>query len=165
VAIEPAPENLYCLNRNFAEEIRAGRVIVYPKGVWDKDDTLTLRTYDAQSGGDSVALKFPGSRPGPTVPLTTIDKLVEELRLERVDFIKMDIEGAERRALKGAKRTVERFQSRLAISMEHEPDDATVIPALMETLWPGRKAECGRCTWVHTAFVNRVQPEEVYLER
>lgn len=165
VAIEPAPENLYCLTRNFTEEIRAGRVIVYPKGVWDKDDTLTLRTFDAQSGGDSVALKFPGSWAGPTVPLTTIDKLVEELHLERVDFIKMDIEGAERRALKGAKRTVERFKSRLAISMEHEPDDADVIPALIETLWPGRKVECGPCTLVHTALVNRVQPEEVYVER
>ena len=165
VAIEPAPENLHCLNRNFADEIRAGRVIVYPKGVWDKDDTLTLRTFEDQSGGDSVALKFPGSRPGPTVPLTTIDKLVEELRLERVDFIKMDIEGAERHALAGAKRTVERFKPRLAISMEHEPDDATMIPTLIEKLWPERKVECGRCTWVHTALVNRVQPEEVYAAR
>jgi FkbM family methyltransferase len=165
VAIEPAPENLHCLNRNFADEIRAGRVIVHPKGVWDKDDTLTLRTFEDQSGGDSVALKFPGSRPGPTVPLTMIDKLVEELRLERVDFIKMDIEGAERRALAGARRTVERFKPRMAISMEHEPDDAAVIPALIEKQWLGRKVECGRCTWVHTALVDRVQPEEVYAAR
>lgn len=165
VAIEPAPENLHCLNRNFADEIRAGRVRVYPKGVWDKDDTLTLRTFGDQSGGDSVALKFPGSRAGPTVPLTTIDKLVEELHLERVDFIKMDIEGAERRALTGAKATIERFRPGMAISMEHEADDATVIPALIEKLWPERKVECGRCTWVHTALVNSVQPEEVYVGR
>ena len=42
VAIEPAPENIECLRRNLAQEIAAGRVIVYPKGVWDKDDTLAL---------------------------------------------------------------------------------------------------------------------------
>ena len=36
------------------------------------------------------------------VPVTTLDKIVEELRLPRVDFIKMDIEGAEREALRGA---------------------------------------------------------------
>jgi FkbM family methyltransferase len=165
VAIEPAPENLHCLNRNFAEEIRARRVIVYPKGVWDKDDTLTLNTYGDESGGDSVALKFAGSRKGPTVPLTTIDKLVQELHLERVDFIKMDIEGAERQALAGAQQTVEKFQPRLAISMEHQPDDASAIPALIGRLWPARQVECGRCTWVHTALVNRVQPEEAYVVR
>ena len=42
VAIEPAPDNVACLRRNFASEIAAGRVIVYPKGVWDKDDVLVL---------------------------------------------------------------------------------------------------------------------------
>jgi hypothetical protein len=41
-------------------------------------------------------------------PLTTIDKLTAELKLERVDFIKMDIEGAEQRALMGAQQTLEK---------------------------------------------------------
>ena len=40
VAIDPAPENIECLRRNFSEEIKAGRVVVYPKGVWDKDEVL-----------------------------------------------------------------------------------------------------------------------------
>jgi hypothetical protein len=35
IAIEPGPENLECLRRNFATEIADGRVTVYPKGVWD----------------------------------------------------------------------------------------------------------------------------------
>src|SRR5947209_8241482 len=42
IAIEPAPENLEALRRNFKDEIAAGRVVIYPKGVWDKDDVLTL---------------------------------------------------------------------------------------------------------------------------
>jgi FkbM family methyltransferase len=162
VAIELAPENTACLRRTFAAEIQAGRVIVYPKGVWDKDDVLQLRT-SALSGGDSVALRFPGSTDGPRVSLTTIDKLAAELRLDRVDFIKMDIEGAERRALAGAAQTVARFHPRLAISMEHQPDDAEAIPALVSRLWPGSQAECGPCTWIHTALVNRIAPEELYV--
>jgi len=161
VAIELAPENLTCLRRNFAPEIDAGRVIVYPKGVWDRDDELQLNTSQL-SGGDSVALQVPGSRQGPRVPLTTIDKLVEELRLERVDLIKMDIEGSERRALAGARQTVARFHPRLAISMEHEPDDAEAIPALVRKLWPELKTECGPCVWVHTALVNRAAPEVLF---
>ncbi len=43
VAIEPAPENIECLRRNFADEIGKGRVIVVPEGVWNKDDILPLR--------------------------------------------------------------------------------------------------------------------------
>src|SRR5215467_14501965 len=43
VSIEPAPENIECLRRNFAAEIAAGRVILYPKGVWDKDEMLVMR--------------------------------------------------------------------------------------------------------------------------
>lgn len=165
VAIEPAPENLECLHRNFESEIRAGRVIVYPKGVWDRDDVLQLRSFDQESGGDSVALKFPGSREGPKVLLTTIDKMVAEVRLERVDFIKMDIEGAERRALAGARDTVSRYHPRMAISMEHQPDDPEAIPAVVAKLWPELKQECGPCRWVNTALVDRVQPEELYAAR
>jgi FkbM family methyltransferase len=163
VAIEPAPENLYCLRRNLAEQIQAGRVIVYPKGVWDRDDELVLRTFDAQSGGDSVALQFPGSREGPKVQLTTIDKLTAELHLERVDFIKMDIEGAEPQALTGALRTVARFRPRMAVSMEHRPDDIRAIPALVRRLWPELRSACGPCVWVGTALVDRVQPDVLFV--
>jgi FkbM family methyltransferase len=165
VAIEPAPENVECLRRTYAGEIRDGRVILYPKGVWDHDDTLVIRRIGGQSGGDSVALKFPGSEAGPTVPLTTIDKLVEELRLDRVDYIKMDIEGAEKNALTGARATVARFKPRMAISMEHLPDDVAAIPALIERLWPGSKTECGPCVWVKTGLVNAVRPDVVFVTR
>ena len=37
-------------------------------------------------------------------PLTTIDQAVAELKLDRVDYIKMDIEGAETRALAGGQK-------------------------------------------------------------
>lgn len=165
VAIEPAPENLECLRRNFADEVNAGRVIICPKGVWDRDEEIQIRTFDKESGGNSVALNFRGSREGPWVPLTTIDKIAAELRLDRVDFIKMDIEGSERRALAGARDTVARFQPRMAISLEHQPDDYEAISAIVAKLWPNLKYECGPCRWVNTALVDRVQPEELYVSK
>lgn len=58
VAIEPAPENLECLRRNFAQEVRQGRVIVYPRGVWDKEDILVLKTVKGNSAGDSFVLEW-----------------------------------------------------------------------------------------------------------
>ncbi len=163
VAIEIAPENLECLRRTFAPEIQEGRVILYPKGVWDRDDVLVLRTVESQTGSNSVAMFVPGSQQGPTVPLTTIDKLVEELHLERVDYIKMDIEGAEKKALAGAKLTIARFKPRMAIALEHLPDDTEAIPALIAKLWPGRNIECGPCVWVKSAHVNAVRPDVLFV--
>ena len=61
VAIEPAPENIECLSRNFKDEIARGRVIVYPKGVWDKDDFLTMNIDEHNSAADSFVINPEGS--------------------------------------------------------------------------------------------------------
>ncbi len=146
VAIEPGPENVECLRRNFASEIAARKVILYPKGVWDKDDFLTLQVDPENSAADSFVIKREGAREGARVALTTIDKLVEELALPRVDYIKMDIEGAEQRALAGARRTILRFHPRLAISAYHNPADPERIPVLVRETWSGYRMKCGYCT-------------------
>jgi FkbM family methyltransferase len=137
VAIEIAPVNIELLRRNFAAEIDSGKVIVYPKGVWDKDDTLVVH-YIKNTAGDSVVFK--GRADGPPVPLTTIDKIVAELGLARVDFIKADIEGAERNALTGAAKTLERFKPRMAIAGYHLKDDLIVLPAIALIAQPTYKA-------------------------
>lgn len=137
VAIEINPEAQAALRRTFANEIREGRVIVYGKGVWDTDAELDLR-------GDSVVLPREGALS--RVPVTTIDKIVSELQLSSVDFIKMDIEGAEKNALRGAKATLAKFSPIMALSSEHLPDDAESIPALVNELVPGRyRMEYGYC--------------------
>lgn len=41
-----------------------------------------------------------------SVTVNTVDKLVKDLKLERVDFIKIDVEGHELEVLKGAKKTI-----------------------------------------------------------
>jgi hypothetical protein len=48
-----------------------------------------------------------------------LDQVVSERNLERVDFIKMNIEGAEIKALRGAMETIRRFKPHFAISSDH----------------------------------------------
>jgi FkbM family methyltransferase len=49
------------------------------------------------------------------VPTTILDQQTEESGIERLDFIKIDIEGAELAALRGAERTIRRFRPKLAV--------------------------------------------------
>lgn len=58
----------------------------------------------------------------------TIDDFVKAKGIERVDFIKMDIEGAEIGALKGAEETIKKFRPKLAIAIYHSMDDFVDIP-------------------------------------
>ena len=62
-----------------------------------------------------------------TVPIVPLDNVVENLALERIDFIKMDIEGSERWGLKGGQRTIQRFRPQLAISSYHLKDDPAAV--------------------------------------
>jgi len=146
VAVEPAPENLECLRRNFASEIAAGRVIVYPKGVWDREEVLTLYTYPGNSAADGfVIFNQAIAERKHKVALTTIDNLVQELKLNRVNFIKMDIKGSVLRALNGAKNTLSDHRPHLAISTEEEPEGPARIAAHILGLPIGYRMRCGTC--------------------
>jgi len=145
VAVEPLPANLECLRRNFRDEIAAGSVILYPEGVWDREARLTLRVDPHNTAAASFVMGKQDWQPVVEVPLDTIDTLVRELKLPRVDFIKMDIEGAEPKAIAGARETLARFQPRLAISAYHEPDHPVAIPAAVRAAAPGYHMRCGPC--------------------
>lgn len=146
IAIEPAPLTLECFRRNLADEIADGRVVVYPKGVWDKDELLELTVNHHESGANSFVVHRDDDTPVGVLPLTTIDKIVTELKLPRVDFIKMDIEGAERKALAGATETLKQYRPRMSICTYHLPDDPEVIPQVALAAQPDYKTECGVCT-------------------
>ena len=133
VVIEPEARNIRALRRNLEAELTSGRVKLVEKGVWDSSGKLPLHLSDV---GDSHSLV--ASVPGPgdaTIEVTTLDALVASLHLDRVDFIKMDIEGAERRALRGAQQSLRRHGPRLAISTYHQKGDPAAIASI---IWEAR---------------------------
>ena len=56
--------------------------------------------------------------------LNTIDNIIKE----KVDFIKLDIEGAEQDAIDGAKRTIQKYNPILAICIYHKAEDWYKVP-------------------------------------
>jgi FkbM family methyltransferase len=142
VAVEPDPVHIECLRRNLRRDIDAGRVVLIPKGVWSKEDTLVLR----QSGETSAKNSFvetAGTRAGLTLPVTTIDTIVRQLGLQRVDFIKMDIEGSEPKALAGAWSTLARWHPRMELEVS-DGNQAELLTVARQG-WSGYRADCLVC--------------------
>jgi FkbM family methyltransferase len=154
IAAEITPESIECLRRNLAAEIQAGKVVIYPKGVWNKDDVLTMYVDEANFSSNSV-VGSAGRLPSVQVPLTTIDHIVTELGLPRIDFIKMDVVGSEANALQGAAETLKRWKPRLAISAEYHWEDQFEIPKTVRNARPDYQMGCVECLELD----RRIQPD------
>ena len=66
------------------------------------------------------------------VPSITVDDFVEKEGLERVDFLKADMEGAERYMLQGARKTLQTYAPKLALCTYHLPDDKEVMTRIIK---------------------------------
>ncbi|MGB6327562.1 MAG: FkbM family methyltransferase [Halarcobacter sp.] len=64
--------------------------------------------------------------------INTIDNLIKE----KIDFLKLDIEGAEQDALLGAKNTIKKYKPILAICIYHKAEDWYKIPQIVLDINP-----------------------------
>jgi FkbM family methyltransferase len=109
-----------------------------------KDDVLEFNVDPKNTAANSFVIQRGGSYKV-RLPLTTIDKLAADLKLERIDFIKMDIEGAEPNAVRGAAESIRKWKPRLALSTYHAPHHPRLIPSLVWELRTDYTVACGPC--------------------
>ena len=69
----------------------------------------------------------------------SIDDFVKDNKIEKIDFIKMDIEGCELKALHGAINTLKNYKPKLAIAAYHNYEDYYEIPKFLNELNIGYK--------------------------
>jgi FkbM family methyltransferase len=116
VALEPDPENRRQLERNL-ELNRMEGVAVVNQAAWSSSGPLGWHT-------DQHPVWRRASEGGalPSVEAVTLDDLVSHLGLERVDWVKMDIEGAEVKALHGMRSVIARFHPTFFIEVHNTLD-------------------------------------------
>jgi len=111
--IEPIPENIRIAKRELGEY---ENIEFLTCGVSNKKETLF---FNEEKSFSSIYGKGAQS-----VEVDTIDKIVKE----KVDYIKLDIEGAEQNAIEGAHETIIKYKPVLAICIYHKAEDWYRIP-------------------------------------
>ena len=123
IAFEPHPVNRNCFEQNFVKEIASGRVVVVKQAAWDGAGSVRM----ANIGPDNKYRSNKGfavAYEGPVeVEAATIDEVVARLGLTQVDFINVDIEGGDTRALRGATTTIQNFRPVIVSCLHHIPGD------------------------------------------
>lgn len=129
-AFEPDEKNASRLREYVAGlgEERANRIHVYTAGV---GSIRTKMSFQA-TGNMSASFAIDGDKQVDVVPL-------QELVTEGAAtvYLKYDVEGAEREALKGAEDLIRRSHPILAVSVYHKPADLWELPRYMKSLNPG----------------------------
>lgn len=118
IAFEP---DAYCFGK-LQENIKVNNVnniIAVNKGLWNKNEALS---FDSREGKDSAIVECLNEETKGRIKKYDFVKLDDELEglgLDRVDFIKMDIEGAEIEALDGCTDALRKNKINLAIASYH----------------------------------------------
>lgn len=73
---------------------------------------------------------------GTVAKFIDLDTYVERKNLPRVDYIKLDIEGAELDMLHGAAKTIARCKPKMAVSAYHKPEDMWTLAAYIKSIRP-----------------------------
>jgi len=109
---------------------------VIPKAVSNTNGQVEIRILDSTQTSSIMMKKAPDGRhfTTRTIESITLDSFVESNAIEKVDFIKMDIEGAEEVAILGACRTIERFHPKWSIASYHHPGNEPQHPKLVKLL-------------------------------
>src|SRR5436190_245667 len=116
--LEPDPGNIEVARGNFALNGNPSNIQIVKAGLWNKRGTVRFNA--GQSHQSSVVAEGGGAGANAIeIETHTLASLVEEFKLDRLDLVKMDIEGAELEAMAGASDLPAKFKPRYAIASYH----------------------------------------------
>lgn len=124
IAFEPDEKNFRKLT---AKTEGMENTELYNLGAWDKKEILYFQKKKGRNSHQAEE--------GIPVNFDSVDNIVKE----NVTLIKMDIEGAELKALEGAKKTVELYKPKLYVCAYHRNEDFFTLPQKIKELYGGYK--------------------------
>ena len=125
LAIEPIGDLAKGLRASFSSMIDEGRVEVLPFALGEKSGLAKLHLDSSHLYESRI------SSVGSNVQVKALDDLIGD---KRVQFIKMDVEGAEVGAIMGARKIIAEQKPQLAIAVYHELENAQLICSILREL-------------------------------
>ncbi len=116
IAIEPEEENFNLLKENIKIN-GLTNIIPIKKACFSKSGSIEFYLDEIGTGGNSTIKKRSKSI---KVDAETLDKIIKDLKLNRIDLIKIDVEGAEAEVLKGAIKTLKKFHPKIIFEAWNE---------------------------------------------
>jgi FkbM family methyltransferase len=148
-SFEFMPENLAIMDKNMDMNMDLKKKIkVIKQPLWSKSGIEMCFTPNGP--GTTIDINNSNSEETTKVITTTIDEIVETEEIKNVNFIKLDIEGAELEALKGACKTIKRFQPNLALCVYHKPEHFVELARYVKEINPEYKFSLDHltdCAW------------------
>ncbi|MFG5778553.1 FkbM family methyltransferase [Comamonas sp. J-3] len=136
---DPMPTHVaFCNEQKALNPHLASRMHVVPMAVG-------MLSNGSMQLNDNTTEIEPNAVPDSSFPFVSIDDYVRNKGI-RVDVIKMDIEGGEGDALRGAEHTLRTFQPRLMISAYHRQDDLWALRELIQEINPNYRFHFGHHT-------------------
>lgn len=128
---EPEVNCLAQLEKIRSAQARREAIHIVPKGAWDSSTVLEFFSEGGENGDAHICVER-SSTPTYTIETATVDELVSE----PITYLKMDIEGAELRALHGAERQIKQNKPKLAVCVYHRTQDILEIWDYLKKLVP-----------------------------
>lgn len=135
-AFEPNENNYKVMENDHSLEKLCSKLILENCGVGEKSETLEFAIpKNGDLEGGHVVYSEDGDKRDENV-ITCKIKAIDDMNLDVIDnlFVKMDIEGAELAALKGAENTIKKYHPVLSICIHHRKNDITQIPLFVKSL-------------------------------
>jgi FkbM family methyltransferase len=130
---EPLPVHIEIIRYNIEQNKLKEEIIIIPTGIGETTNLVNnIENHLREVSGPGFSIRGQEMH----VPIRSIDEVVQSESIKKIDFIKLDVEGFELSALKGAAATINQFRPKLAISLYHKPEDFFEIPIYLKTQYP-----------------------------
>lgn len=111
---------------------KISNLFINPMALWSSCCRLSFETNRENPDSSKIAsLHHADSDETILTDAITIDAFIEKSRIKKIDFIKLDIEGSELEALRGAANTLKQHRPQLAVCIYHSTNDLIDVPLFL----------------------------------